>query len=217
MADQGQAAELLWSSEATLELLGPVRLGNSAGDDLTPKVRKTRALLALLALSKGPVSRSRLIDLLWGDRGEEQAKASLRQALYELRSLASSGYLTADRQSVGLGPKKLPTDVMQVQRLIADKDADALADALDAFDHPLLGTLDDITPELDEWLRDERARLGSALVTGGVSVAEKALEERNCAVPRRVADQLERLDPLDERVAQIGIRTDLATGDRPAA
>ncbi len=80
MADQGQAADLLWSSEARLDLLGPVRLGNSAGDDLTPKARKTRALLAVLALSKGPVSRARLTDLLWGDRGEDQARASLRQA-----------------------------------------------------------------------------------------------------------------------------------------
>ena len=74
MADQGQTAEILWSSEATLELLGTVRLENGAGDDLTPRPRKTRALLALLALAKGPVPRSRLINLLWGDRGEEQGK-----------------------------------------------------------------------------------------------------------------------------------------------
>lgn len=115
MADQGQSAELLWSSEATLELLGAVRLGNGAGDDLTPRPRKTRALLALLALAKGPVPRSRLIDLLWGDRGEEQGKASLRQALYELRGLAGTGYLTADRESVGLGPKRLATDLQLIR------------------------------------------------------------------------------------------------------
>src|SRR4051812_15831288 len=113
MADQGQAGDLLWSSELTLELLGPVRLGNSAGDDLTPKARKTRALLAVLALSKGTVSRLRLTELLWGDRGEEQAKASLRQALYELRGLSGRGYLSADREGVSLGPKKLSTDLGQ--------------------------------------------------------------------------------------------------------
>jgi DNA-binding SARP family transcriptional activator/TolB-like protein len=217
MADQGQAAELLWSSEAKLELLGPVRLGNSAGDDLTPKVRKTRALLALLALSKGPVSRSRLIDLLWGDRGEEQAKASLRQALYELRSLASSGYLTADRQSVGLGPKKLPTDVSIIQQLIDDCDAEGLAEALEGIDCAILASLDDVTPELDEWLREERARIITGLVGAATGVAEEALKAGNATAARRLADRIERLDALDERAARLGIRADLAAADRPAA
>src|SRR4051794_9559707 len=217
MADQGQAAELLWSSEATLELLGPVRLGNSAGDDLTPKVRKTRALLALLALSKGPVSRSRLIDLLWGDRGEEQAKASLRQALYELRSLASSGYLTADRQSVGLGPKKLPTDLSTIQQLIEDCDAERLAEALESIDCPILASLDDVTPKLDEWLREERARIITDLVGAATGVAEEALKSGNAAAARRLADRIERMDALDERAARLGIRADLAAGERPAA
>src|SRR3954454_3474056 len=141
MADQGHRADLLWTSDITLGLLGPVRLTNSAGDDLTPKARKTRALLALLALSKSPLSRPRLTDLLWGDRGEEQAKASHRQALYELRSLASSGYLTADRESVSLGPKKLSTDLSTIQQLIEDCDAERLAEALESIDCPILASL----------------------------------------------------------------------------
>lgn len=217
MADQGQAADLLWSSEARLELLGPVRLGNSAGDDFTPKARKTRALLALLALSKGPLQRNRLTNLLWGDRGEEQARGSLRQALYELRILANSGYLRSDRESVSIGPKKLPTDLADVQQLIANKDAQGLAGALERIDYPLLASLDDLTEELDEWLRDERSRLGGTLIGGSIAVAEDALARGDAAVVRRLADQLERLDPLDERIAAIGIRGDLAAGDRAAA
>src|SRR6476469_291890 len=161
MADQGQAADLLWSSEARLELLGPVRLGNSAGDDLTPKSRKTRALLAVIALSKGPVSRARLTDLLWGDRGEDQARASLRQALYELRKLVSGGYLKSDRESIALGPRRLATDLSEIQRLIDERDINGLAGALGRIESPLLASLDDITPELDDWLRDERAWIGS--------------------------------------------------------
>src|SRR5215213_2969285 len=182
MADQGQTGDLLWSSEATLDLLGPVRLGNSAGDDLTPKARKTRALLAILALAKSPVPRLRLTELLWGDRGEDQAKASLRQALYDLRGLANTGHLTADRHSVSLGPKKLSTDVARVRGLIEERDAEGLATALDDIECPILGTLDDVTPELDEWLRDERARVASALVSAAISVATDALSGGNAAV-----------------------------------
>ncbi len=115
MADQGKAREPVWASAASLALLGPMRLSNSAGDDFTPKARKSRALLAVVALAGTPVARSRLGNLLWGDRGEEQAKASLRQALYELRPLADSGALCADRQSVSLNRAKLPTDLSRAR------------------------------------------------------------------------------------------------------
>src|SRR6185295_2865595 len=217
MADQGPKADLLWTSELTLGLLGPVRLVSSAGDDLTPKARKTRALLTLIALSRTPLPRARLSDLLWGDRGDEQAKGSLRQALYELRSLSSNGYIVADREAVGAGAKKLSTDVSLVQRFIDDTDAAELADALDDVESPLLGGLDDITPELDDWLRDERSRISSSLVSGALVVAEPFLRRGDIAAARRIADQLERLDPLDERVAQLGIVADIAGGDRAAA
>jgi len=217
MADQGPNADLLWTSDVTLGLLGPVRLVSSAGDDLTPKARKTRALLALLALSRTPLSRARLSDLLWGDRGEDQAKASLRQALYELRSLSAAGYMVADRQAVGAGTKKLATDVTVIQELIESNQAEQLADALDDVECPPLAGLDDITPELDEWLRDERPRICAALVNGALGVAERCLQLGDIASARRIADQLERLDPLDERVAQLGIVADIAGGDRAAA
>ena len=53
--------------------------------------KKSRALLAYLALREGAeVSREVLIGLLWGERSEGQARASLRQALSELR-LHSAG------------------------------------------------------------------------------------------------------------------------------
>ena len=217
MADQGQRADLLWTSDLMLGLLGPLRLVSSAGDDLTPKARKARALLALITLSKTPVSRARLCDLLWGDRGEDQAKASLRQALYELRGLAGAGFIVANRHAVGDGAKKLQTDIGLVQELVDEGNATELAAALDDIESPPLGGLDDITPELDDWLRDERARISAAIVAGALGVAEQSLRDGDVAAARRIADQLERLDPLDERVAQLGILADIAGGDRAAA
>jgi DNA-binding SARP family transcriptional activator/TolB-like protein/tetratricopeptide (TPR) repeat protein len=217
MADQGQTGELFRSSDIRLELLGPVRLGNSANDVLTPRARKTRALLAVLALSKAPLTRSRLTDLLWGHRGEEQAKASLRQALYELRDLASRGFISADRETVAIGPKPLPTDLATLQQTIERGDSAALGEALRDIGSPLLGTLDGITPELDDWLRDERSGLCASITKDSVAIARWSLERGDAAVARQIADQLERLEPLDEPVAQLGIRADLAAGDRSAA
>ena len=73
------------SGRLRIVLLGPMSV--TVGDvpaAITSK--KARALLGYLALREGTaVARSVLTGLLWGERGEEQARASLRQALSELR------------------------------------------------------------------------------------------------------------------------------------
>ncbi|MCX7631121.1 MAG: hypothetical protein N2038_12850, partial [Geminicoccaceae bacterium] len=69
-----------------LRLLGRMRLQAPEGSDRTPRGRRTRGLLAVLALAdRAAATRERLAGLLWPDRSEEQARASLRQALRELR------------------------------------------------------------------------------------------------------------------------------------
>ena len=214
MADQGSSRQDIWASEAALTLLGPLRLVGKAGDDLTPKARKTRALLAIVALSKGPVPRSRLTELLWGDRGEEQAKASLRQALYELRDLSNAGLLTVNRELVAVGPKRLWTDVGEID---AARDPIEIADRLQHVQWPAITDLDDITPELDDWLRGERTRIAVSILQKGTDAAEEAVAGGDAASARRIADSLEQIDPLDERGAQAGARADIAVGDRAAA
>jgi len=214
MADEGRSRQEIWTSEASLTLLGTLRLVGKAGDDWTPKPRKTRALLAIVALAKGPVSRARLTDLLWGDRGEDQAKASLRQALYELRNVASRGILTASRDTVAIGPKRLWSDLSSIENATEPSE---LAEALEEVEWPVLAELDDVTPDLDEWLRNERVRLSAVLLQKGVESAESAIEAGEPMLARRIADSLERIDPLDERAAQVGARADIAMGDRAAA
>lgn len=214
MADQGSSRQDIWASEAALTLLGPLRLAGRTGDDLTPKARKTRALLAVVALSKGSVPRSTLTDLLWGDRGEEQAKASLRQALYELRDLANAGVLTVNRELVGVGPKRLWTDFGAIETAT---DPAEIAEALEEVQWPPLTDLNDITPELDDWLRGQRSRLAASILQKGTDAAEAAVAARDAGSARRIADCLERIDPLDERAAQAGARADNALGDRAAA
>jgi len=217
MADEGRSRQDIWASEAALSLLGPVRLSSKSGEDLTPKARKTRALLAVIALAKGNVPRAHLTNLLWGDRGEEQAKASLRQALYELRDLTGIGLLTVTREFVSAGPKRIWTDVGAVEVALAKSDEPAFAAALDEVQWPPLADLDDVTPELDDWLRDERSRITSLVVQRGTELAEASQASGNAASARHIADALQRIDPLDERVAQLGARADLALGDRAAA
>src|SRR5688572_1612115 len=60
---------------------------------------KAQALLAYLASSGRAQSRSTLSGLLWGESAEEQARASLRQAISNINELCE-GALIATRQSV---------------------------------------------------------------------------------------------------------------------
>ena len=72
------------------------------GRDATPRAKKARALITYLAaMPDRTAARNTLTALLWSDRGNEQARASLRQCLFELRS-QSTGLIDADSETVTL-------------------------------------------------------------------------------------------------------------------
>jgi len=55
-----------------------------SGREIDVPGRKERALLAFLAIPAGePRSRDKLAGLLWSDRGDSQARESLKQALFK--------------------------------------------------------------------------------------------------------------------------------------
>ncbi|WP_157973556.1 hypothetical protein [Tropicimonas sp. IMCC34043] len=69
-----------------LQLMGTLGLIAPSGRDVTPKMAKTRGILAYLALSEEkPISRATLQDLFWSDRMPRQGRDSLKKALSELR------------------------------------------------------------------------------------------------------------------------------------
>ena len=69
----------------TIRLLGHMSAESARGENVLPKGRKARALLALLCLCEdGRLPRGRIASLLWDRAGEAQSRNSLRQALHEL-------------------------------------------------------------------------------------------------------------------------------------
>src|SRR5690348_6949394 len=69
-----------------LTLFGRFAL-HAPGGEIEIANRKCRALLGYLVLSDATEEpRERVIGLLWSEADEEHARASLRQALYELRA-----------------------------------------------------------------------------------------------------------------------------------
>ena len=141
-----------------LRLIGQMEAWTLTSENVLPTGRKTRGLLAIVALaSPRPVLRSRLADLLWSRRPEEQARASLRQEIHRLLdglSTAGRDILSVTRDSLALRPGIAWIDVDEVMRATPDDPS-----ALKLLDRELLEDLDGIDPALDAWLAIERDRL----------------------------------------------------------
>ena len=72
---------------------------DASGAEISGLSRRGQALLAYNFLQTGMrAERGFLADLLWSDRGEEQARASLRQELSLLRRALTDGVIGSNRQ-----------------------------------------------------------------------------------------------------------------------
>lgn len=138
-------------------LLGRLTLTDAQGRDCTPHGAKTKALLALLALSpRGSRSRTWLKDKLWSDREDSQASGSLRQAIMELKKALApdlSELLVADRENVSLRLERLQIDVKEM--FISGSGVN-LSYCYDRRPMELLEGLDVGDPEFEDWLTLER-------------------------------------------------------------
>ena len=95
-------------SPCRLRLIGQMEAWTLTSESVLPAGRKTRALLAVIALSAPrPALRGRLAELLWSRRPEEQARASLRQEIHRLLDALSPGgaeVLAVTRDHLSLRP-----------------------------------------------------------------------------------------------------------------
>jgi DNA-binding SARP family transcriptional activator/TolB-like protein len=207
----------LVSAPLLLQCLGTLRLRDSAGKDITPRTRKSRAVLAVLALGGRASSRARLADLLWSDRGEEQAKSSVRQALFELRHLDTAGALLGSgREEIALDGDRITTDLALIADAARRDAGDELVELLEAANGELLTDLDGLDSEFDAWLRGERAHEPSRTLGAALGSARRLLEAKGPRAAQAITSQVQRLDPTSEEAARLAMRIDHALGDRAA-
>lgn len=151
--------EALSAGMIDIFLFGPVCVQDHTGQDVTPSNQKSRAIVAMLALApRGSRSRVWLRDKLWSDRNEEQASASLRQALTSIRKALGPDLrdiLLADKYSVTLDLTRARIDVVD---LLDQRESGAIAGDTPMDDVPehLLEGLDIGDPEFESWLTLER-------------------------------------------------------------
>lgn len=201
-----------------LNLLGRFEARLPSGEVRPLPTRKAEALLAYLALSPDkPHSRERLAHLLWSDRGEEQARNSLRHALSALKK-AMDGLepspLQIERTSVTINSKSIEVDAYELQHLAKQKDLEALAQATALYRGEFLEGVIIRDPVCEEWLSAERDRYRRMAVEALAKLLEHQRETGEIGVAIDTGERLVGLDPLRESAWRDLMQAYAARGER---
>jgi len=173
-----------------------------------PASRKVRALLAFLAVAPGPVTRSRLCELLWD--APSDPRSELRWSLSKLRSVLDDPdrrRVEARGDSIALDLSDTHVDVAEVARLtqanLETLDVPQLQALLASFGGDFAEGLEiDRNPELMSWLEAQRRRFR----TLHVAVLEQLAARAAQGDPGQSLEYLEKwlqLTPFDERAHEM--------------
>src|SRR5262245_52497963 len=185
-----------------LRLLGSFELRGPGDRPLRITARKTRALLAFLALQNGTrQSRERLAALLWEDAEAELARSSLRQALTALRRALPAKLhtlLEADPQQVALNLAQVQVDVHSLRTLLAEATVASLKAARALAADTLLEGFDAHSGAFEEWVAGERRSLRRDLAAAAARLAALCREADDVDGEVDALNWLLTLEPLQE-------------------
>lgn len=198
----------------TLNLLGELEVIRDGQPLPLPPSKKTRALLAYLALQRRALSREHLCALLW--ELPDDPRGSLRWSLSKLRRLVDTPgrtRLQADRLSVGLETADIDIDVARLHALhargLAQADTPELETAAARYRGPFLEGLElDNFHDFHGWCLAERETAMRAQTALLAALVERLGETPERALPQ--AHAWVRLAPFDETARARLIRLLLA-------
>jgi len=195
-----------------LRLLGDFQARDGAGGTVEISTRKGRGLLAFLAMQPTMAApRERLASLLWGDRGDAQARSSLRQTLTVLRKELGEGIIGGSEERVEL--LATISDVGEFRQLAGSTAAIELHKAVSLFGGELLSNSGIADPVFEEWLVAERVALHDLML----QTLRRLLPLVAGAERIALAKRLVAFDPLREAAHRALIEAYLAEGEKGLA
>jgi DNA-binding SARP family transcriptional activator/pimeloyl-ACP methyl ester carboxylesterase len=203
-------------AQIRVNLLGGFAAVGADGRALTLPTRKAEAVLALLACRGGEaLPRERVIGLLWGDRGDKQARHSLSQTLTSIRNALgdSPDPFLAERESLAINPDVVSADVVDLETLADRDDLESLRSATDLCRGPLLEGLRLHDAAFDEWLSQERARFHNLCVSVLTKLAAREVAQGDPVAAAAVLERALALDPLSEEIHRRLMRLHLDRGN----
>lgn len=200
-------------TDVALKLLGPPVLQHSDGTLVLPQPgAKAIGLLAFLVLDSRPHSREELAGLLWGESPEHEARASLRQALKQLRE-SIGDRIRADRRLVEVGGP-VACDVLDFRRRLTASPREAVALDVPRF---MAGFSVRHAPRFEEWISETRGELVHQYTDALGTLAREAVGRWRWRDAIDLADRWLACDPLSEEAARLAIEARYLAGDRGAA
>ncbi|MEQ1956810.1 BTAD domain-containing putative transcriptional regulator [Mesorhizobium yinganensis] len=200
-----------------LKLLGDFDLRDGSFEPVVVGARKNKALLAILALApSASLARERIVRLLWSDRGQVQAQASLRQSLVALRKDMAALPLPLIQvidDRLTLDRSRLKIDAVEFQRLGASNDIESLRRAATLYRDELLADLDIKDPGFERWLGSERQRLSDL----AIGLFEKLSAHETGGARIEATKRLVGLDPLREASHRMLMTAYAAAGEKGLA
>jgi TolB-like protein/DNA-binding SARP family transcriptional activator len=214
----------LWSPKSSvglrIRLLGPVAVVND-GKPVAIASKKARALLGYLALRQGTEnSRGVLTGLLWGERSESQARASLRQTLSELRSAlagTAGSSIIASKEAITWVPGSAWIDAKVLESVAASEDDGALRDAAELIGGDLMEGLSVGEAGFEQWLTTERERFRLLACSVYGRLMERAEHGGSLEEALTFGLKLLSVDPLQEHVHRALMRLYAAQGRHDSA
>lgn len=183
-------------------MLGRFRLARGDGAEVRISSKRGQALLAYLALNRDrPQSREKVTTLLWPDRGEEQARHSLRQELLNIRKALGEGSpaVVAGDSGLAIDSGAVDVDVWEFERAAKDGGVEALAKAAALYAGELMDGLDvGGADAFRDWRDVEVARIQDMAFGVLEGLAEAYAESGEADAAIEVARQLATRDPLRE-------------------
>ena len=206
--------------QLALTLLGGISL-SADGGPIALAERKAAALLAYLALRPDERhAREKLATLLWGRQTDEQARRNLRHCLGSLRKslgVSAAAVIVADQTSIMLRAAAIEVDVGSLRQLANGERTAALAEAVGLCGGELLADLNLREEGFEDWLGLERETARKLQADVLRRFAEGRLDQGDAEPAVAAAENLAKLDPLDEPAQRLLMRSYAAAGRRSAA
>ncbi len=187
-----------------IRLLGPLAVARGGAHVELPPSRKARALLAYLALTPQPVSRSTLCELLWD--GTDDPRGELRWCLSRVRTvLGDAAPLISHEDAVRLDVSGVAIDVAALDAAltsarVSDLDVDRCRQLLTLFGGDFLQGLEvEGSPHFSAWLTAQRRRFRDCHAELLERLAAAAPDDESL----QYLEQWRQLAPYDQKVHQM--------------
>ena len=216
-------SEALTQRELSLQLnlFGTVQLHLNKAK-LPLRRAKEQALLAYLAVTRKAHSRELLVDLLWSEMAEKQARRNLTATLAGLKKVIPD-FLIVDSTTISIDlSTPITVDFLECERLLAkglqDEEASKIRQAIEIYQGEFLAgfSVKDAFV-FEEWAFAERERIREQVMEGLEQLVKDATRWEDWANGIDYANRLLSMEPWRESAHRQLITLHMQAGRRDAA